>query len=146
MPTISVRDMVIQERNNDLVLATFGRGFYILDDYTPLRELAMDQEILEKEAHLFKVADALMFVQTDAKYGQGSTFYKAKNPDFGATFTYYLKEVPKTLKEERYGEREGIVQREATHSPTHKGAAPRRGGRSRNLTLFLSSVMLRGKG
>ncbi len=101
MPTISVRDMTIQERENDLVLATFGRGFYILDDYTPLRELAMDKEILEKEAHIFPVADALMYIQTGGKYGQGSTFFNAKNPDFGATFTYYLKEVPKTLKAER---------------------------------------------
>lgn len=101
MPTISVRDMAIQERDNDLVLATFGRGFYILDDYTPLRELAMDESIMEKEAHIFDVSDALMFVQTGGKYGQGSSFYRAKNPEFGATFTYYLKEVPQTLKEER---------------------------------------------
>ncbi len=101
MPTISVRDMVIQERDNDLVLATFGRGFYILDDYTPLRELAKDTTILEKEAHIFKVADAKMYIQTGGKYGQGSAFYSAGNPEFGATFTYALKEVPKTLKEIR---------------------------------------------
>lgn len=101
LPTIAVRDMVIQEQKNDLVLATFGRGFYILDDYTPLRELAMNQEILEKAWHIFPVADALMYIQTGGKYGQGSSFYKAKNPDFGATFTYYLKEVPRTLKAER---------------------------------------------
>ena len=47
MPTIAVRDMAIQEQKNDLVLATFGRGFYIMDDYIPLRELAMNKEILE---------------------------------------------------------------------------------------------------
>jgi len=101
MPTIAVRDITIQERENDLVLATFGRGFYILDDYSPLRELAMNKEILEKPSHIFPVADALMYVQTGGKYGQGSNFFKSKNPDFGATFTYYLKEVPKTLKAER---------------------------------------------
>ena len=101
LPTIAVRDMVIQEQKNDLVLATFGRGFYILDNYTPLRELAMDREILEQEAHIFPVADALMFIRTGGKYGQGSSFYTAKNPEFGATFTYYLKEVPRTLKAER---------------------------------------------
>jgi photosystem II stability/assembly factor-like uncharacterized protein len=98
LPTISVRDMVIQEDQNDLVLATFGRGFYILDDYTPLRELAIDQALLEKEAHIFPVEDALMYIQTGGKYGQGSTFFTSKNPEFGATFTYFLKEVPKTLK------------------------------------------------
>jgi photosystem II stability/assembly factor-like uncharacterized protein len=101
LPTIAVRDMTIQERENDLVLATFGRGFYILDDYTPLRELAINNKILEQEAHIFPVADALMYIQTGGKYGQGSNFFKSKNPDFGATFTYYLKEVPKTMKAER---------------------------------------------
>jgi hypothetical protein len=101
LPTISVRDMVIQEDQNDLVLATFGRGFYIMDDYTPLRELAVEQALLEKEAHIFPVEDALMYIQTGGKYGQGSTFFSSKNPEFGATFTYFLKEVPKTLKAER---------------------------------------------
>jgi len=101
MPTIAVRDMAIQEQENDLVLATFGRGFYILDDYTPLRELAMEQAILDRQAHLFPVADALMYIRTGGKYGQGSSFFTSKNPEFGATFTYYLKEVPKTLKAER---------------------------------------------
>jgi len=119
MPTISVRDVSIQERDNDLVLATFGRGFYILDDYTPLRELALDKEILKKEAHMFKVDDALMFVQTRGKYGQGSSFYKAENPEFGATFTYYLKEVPKTLKKERMEkEKELFKEKEPIPQPT----------------------------
>lgn len=102
MPTISVKDIAIQERENDLVLATFGRGFYILDDYTPLRELAKERAIMEKQAHIFKVEDALMYIQTGGKGAQGSTFYSAKNPDFGATFTYFLKDVPKTLKEIRH--------------------------------------------
>lgn len=95
LPTISVRDMAIQERENDLVLATFGRGFYILDNYTPLRTVS--KTLMESPAHLFEIRDALMFVETGGKYGQGSTYYAAKNPDFGATFTWWLKEVPKTL-------------------------------------------------
>ncbi len=99
IPDVAVRDMVIQERENDLVLATFGRGFYILDNYTPLRELS--KELLEKEAYIFPVKDALMYMQQRGKYGQGSDVYKAKNPSFGATFTYYVKESPKTLKQIR---------------------------------------------
>lgn len=119
MPTISVRDMVIQERDNDLVLATFGRGFYVLDDYTPLRELAGEKEILDKETHMFKVPNALMFVQSGGKYGQGSTVYKAKNPEFGATFTYFLKDVPKTLKaERREKEKELFKEKKAIPQPT----------------------------
>ena len=118
MPTIAVRDLTIQERENDLVLATFGRGFYILDDYTPLRELAMNKEIMEKPSHIFPVADALMYVQTGGKYGQGSNFFKSENPDFGATITYYLKEVPKTLKELRKEkEKELIKQKQPVPQP-----------------------------
>jgi photosystem II stability/assembly factor-like uncharacterized protein len=121
LPTIAVRDMAIQEQKNDLVLATFGRGFYILDDYTPLRELAMNQGILEQEAHIFPVADALMYIQTGGKYGQGSTFFKSKNPYFGATFTYYLKEVPKTLKAERMErEKELFEEKQSIPQPTRE--------------------------
>jgi photosystem II stability/assembly factor-like uncharacterized protein len=99
IPTISVKDIAIQKRENDLVLATFGRGFYILDDYSPLRLLS--KENLDKEGFLCPVKDALMYLQTDSKYGQGSTVYVAKNPDFGAIFTYYVKEAPKTKAEIR---------------------------------------------
>lgn len=99
IPDISVRDIVIQKRESDLALATFGRGFYILDDYNPLRNLKKDT--LDMNGYLFPVKDALMYLPTDTKYGQGSTPYVAKNPDFGAVFTYYIKEVSKTMKEKR---------------------------------------------
>jgi photosystem II stability/assembly factor-like uncharacterized protein len=99
LPTIKVPDIVIQEREKDLVLATFGRGFYILDDYSPLR--LMDKEFLNKDAFIFPVRDALMYIQKNGKYGQGAAYFKAPNTDFGAAFTYYLKEVPKTLKATR---------------------------------------------
>jgi photosystem II stability/assembly factor-like uncharacterized protein len=99
LPTIAVFDITIQERENDLVLGTFGRGFYILDDYSPLRELS--RELVEKETHLFKIKDAQMFIQTSNKNNQGDTYYKAPNPPFGATITYYMKEVPKTQKQLR---------------------------------------------
>ena len=82
-----------------MVLATFGRGFYILDDYSPLRMI--DKEFLNKEAFIFPVEDALMYIQKSGRYGQGSAYFKAPNPDFGAVFTYYLKEPPKTLKATR---------------------------------------------
>ncbi len=101
IPTIAVRDMVIQERENDLVLATFGRGFYILDDYSPLREMAMNKAIEDSDAHIFDIPKARMYAPTRGKYGQGSTYYSVKNPDFGAVISYYLKEVPLTMKAER---------------------------------------------
>lgn len=119
IPTTAVRDIAIQERENDLVLATFGRGFYILDNYTPLRELA--PEDLEKECLLFAVKDTLMFIPKRARYGQGETYFKAKNPEPGATFTWYLKETPKTLKQKREaGEEEIIKKGKSIKYPTFK--------------------------
>ena len=61
----------------------------------------VNKDILAKDAHLFPVKDALMYIPSDTKYGQGSTYFVAKNPDFGAVFTYYLKDAPKSLKDMR---------------------------------------------
>jgi hypothetical protein len=104
LPTIAVRDLAIQKRENDLVLATFGRGFYILDNYAPLR--AVSGEALAKDAVLFPVKNALMYIESTPLGGggkavQGETFFTAPNPPFGATFTFYLKESFKTLKDKR---------------------------------------------
>ncbi|NOZ63110.1 MAG: glycosyl hydrolase [Calditrichaeota bacterium] len=99
LPTIAVRDIAVQKRENDLVLATFGRGFYILDDYSPLRLLS--KKIIDKEADIFPIKDALMFVPTRGKTNQGSTYFAAPNPPVGAVFTYYLQKAPKTLKQKR---------------------------------------------
>ncbi|NOR74096.1 MAG: glycosyl hydrolase, partial [Draconibacterium sp.] len=99
IPTIAVRDITIQERENDLVIATFGRGFYVMDNYSPLREVS--HEMVTDNAHIFKIKDALMFIQTSGKSNQGNTYFTSPNPDFGATFTYYLKEAPKTKKQLR---------------------------------------------
>jgi photosystem II stability/assembly factor-like uncharacterized protein len=104
LPTTTVMDMEIHQRENDLVVCTFGRGVYILDDYSPLRSLSA--ETLKKAATFFPVKDALMFIPTNP-YGfagkgfMGANFYAARNPDVGATFTYYIKEESKTLKQKR---------------------------------------------
>ena len=100
LPTIQVRDIDIQRTENDLALGTFGRGFYILDDYTALREVS--EEILEQDAILFPAKDALRYVEVEDRIGsRGATFFTAKNPPFGATFTYYLKDGYKTLEDQR---------------------------------------------
>jgi photosystem II stability/assembly factor-like uncharacterized protein len=104
LPTIAVRDLAIQKQENDLAVGTFGRGIYILDDYTPLRGLK--PETLAQESVLLPVKNALLYVPT-RQYGlrgkgfQSSAFFTADNPPFGATFTYYLKETIKTQKEKR---------------------------------------------
>lgn len=101
IPTISVRDIAIQERENDLVLATFGRGFYILDNYAPLREIDPDF-FNEKKNHLFEVKDALQYMEKSrGGYGFGSMPHRSPNREYGAIFTYYLDEVPKTTRQER---------------------------------------------
>jgi photosystem II stability/assembly factor-like uncharacterized protein len=100
IPDIAMKDLVIQQRESDLVVATFGRGFYIIDDYSPLRH-ANNDTLSNSEAILFPVKDALLYVQTNPRYGQGSTYFSAPNPEFGAVFTYYLSEAPKTKKQER---------------------------------------------
>ncbi len=104
LPTICVRDMAIQKRENDLVLGTFGRGFYILDDYSALRELS--KETLEQEAAIFPIKKALTYVESNplglrGVGSQGASMYAAPNPEFGATFTYFVKEKPKSPKEQR---------------------------------------------
>jgi len=103
IPDVAMKDLVIQERENDLVVATFGRGFYIIEDYTPLRQVTT--EMLDTlKALLFPVKDALQYVETGGRYGQGSTYFSADNPKFGAVFTYFLKESPKTKKQLRLKE------------------------------------------
>ncbi len=101
LPPIAVRDIAIQKREGDLALATFGRGFYILDDYTPLRRV--DDAMLARDATLFPVRRALLYNPARPLGGhgaafQGAGFFTAPNPPFGAIFTYYLKEGLKTRK------------------------------------------------
>lgn len=100
LPTIAVRDLAIQERENDLVLATFGRGFWVLDDYTPLRYTNGD--VLAQDAHIFPVRDALAYIQQRrGREYQGSTYFWAENPPYGAVFTYYVKDGVRTLEQQR---------------------------------------------
>ncbi|MCG6919772.1 MAG: glycosyl hydrolase [Acidobacteria bacterium] len=104
IPPIAVRDIDIQRRESDLALGTFGRGFYILDDYSPLR--LVNEEMLESEATLFPVKKAWMFIPSTPlslpeKGDMGHAFFTAPNPPFGAVFTYYLKEKIQTRKERR---------------------------------------------
>jgi photosystem II stability/assembly factor-like uncharacterized protein len=109
LPTQAVRDLDIQKRENDLALATFGRGFYILDNYSPLRETS-EKFVNDENYKLFPVKDALMFVKRSATFsGVGSSYYKADNPPFGATFTYYIKEAPKTLKQKRQEKEKELI-------------------------------------
>jgi photosystem II stability/assembly factor-like uncharacterized protein len=113
MPTIFVRDLAIQRRENDLVLGTFGRGIYILDDYSPLR--VADGAMLARESALLPVRTAWAYIESTplggpGKNQQGDAFYTAPNPPFGAVFTYYLRDAIKTKREIRQ-EKETEIQK-----------------------------------
>lgn len=103
-PTVAVRDLDIQERENDLVLATFGRGFWVLDDYSALRSAT--PEVLASAAHVFPVKDALLYVESvplglpDNSF-QGESYFRSSNPPFGATFTYFVKDGIETREDAR---------------------------------------------
>ncbi len=99
VPTISFRDLAIQRRENDLVGASFGRGFYILDDYSVLRHVSEQQ--LQEKATLFQPRRAWWYIPRSLGVIQGADHYRAPNPPFGAVFTYFLKEVMNTQKEIR---------------------------------------------
>jgi photosystem II stability/assembly factor-like uncharacterized protein len=99
LPTVQVKDLTIQERENDLVVATFGRGFYILDNYSALREIS--EAIQEKEAHLFEINDVLLYSPTRNLSYQGAVTFRAENPSPAAKFEYYIKKGYETLKQQR---------------------------------------------
>jgi len=114
LPPIAVRDLAIQRRANDLVLATFGRGFYVLDDYSALRRVS--KESLEKGAALFPVKSAEFYVPAEPlglkeKSFQGEAFYEAPNPGFGAAVTYYLKDEIRSRRATRQEEEKRTVER-----------------------------------
>jgi photosystem II stability/assembly factor-like uncharacterized protein len=123
LPTIAVRDMVIQAREGDLVIATFGRGFYVLDDISALRQIKA--ESLEHSAAMFPVKDSLLYIERHPLGGpkkgfQGDAFYTADNPPYGAVFTAYLKEKLKTKKEKRQdAEKEAAKKNQTLPYPTN---------------------------
>jgi len=91
IPTAQARDLVIQRRENDLVVGTFGRGAFILDDYSALRDLT--PAALTEEARLLPLGDAYLFEelgQQQAAWGNIAT----TNRPVGATFTYTVGKAP----------------------------------------------------
>ena len=93
LPNISVRDIAIQKNENDLVLGTFGRGIYVLDDYSSLRTFnskAMNSELFTpRNGYWYKQKRIL---GGGRKAAQGDNYFVADNPPFGIEFTYYLND------------------------------------------------------
>src|ERR1051326_4800110 len=100
LPTIPVRDLTIQERESDLVMATFGRGFYVLDNYAPLR--TMTAETFQKDAQIFATKTATIEVpdSSHTRGAQGDSFWMGENPPLGAVITYWIKTTPQWARHE----------------------------------------------
>jgi photosystem II stability/assembly factor-like uncharacterized protein len=104
LPTIMVRDLTFQRREDDLVVATFGRGFYILDDVDALR--GATPAVLAREGALFPVPRAPLYIESSPLGGRGAAhrgaeFFTTPNPAYGATFTYYLRSELRTRRARR---------------------------------------------
>ncbi|HET6671202.1 MAG TPA: hypothetical protein VFH15_13315 [Pyrinomonadaceae bacterium] len=111
LPYVSVHDIKIHPRENDLILATHGRSLWILDDATPIQQ--MNKELLSRDAHLFPVRPALRFTSRFTRYGIGDKVFAGPNPSYGALITYYLKDKPDdktTFKVEIFDQAGKLVQ------------------------------------
>lgn len=117
IPVVAMKDLDIQRRENDLVVATFGRGFYILDDYSILRELAKEKEVADK---LYPIKAAWVFHESNplgawggAKVGtMGDGYWTGENPPIGAVIRYSLKDVSKSIKEKRKEKEKELIKKD----------------------------------
>ncbi len=113
LPVIAIKDLEIQKRENDLVIATFGRGFYVLDDYSILRSLASSENAKSK---IFPVKDAWLYNESSPLGGgglgtQGDSYYVGQNPAIGATIRYTVSEIPESIKQKRKKREKALIEK-----------------------------------
>ena len=112
LPTILVRDLAIQRQTDDLVIGTFGRGIYILDDYSPLR--LATAEMLQQDSAIFPVKSALSYIPYNPGGELGTSYFTAPNPAVGAVITYNLKDAMSTKRQERQRRERAATQKGET--------------------------------
>ena len=123
LPTIAVRDIAIQERENDLVLGTFGRGFYVLDDYSALRRI--ENSTISEDAIIYPIREALSWERSSplglpGKAFQGDNFYTSENLGPEAMITYYYGEDYSSLKDQRSKKEKDLIEaRKDTPYPSY---------------------------
>ncbi|MEP2653888.1 MAG: glycosyl hydrolase [Paraglaciecola sp.] len=138
-PTIAVRDLEIQRRESDLIVGTFGRGIYVLDDYSPLR--TSTNSLSEEAATLFPVKDSWLYLQ-GYQYGgerngsNGDAFYSADNPAYGAVFSYYLRDGYQTMQKQRR-EKEKAIEKKGKDTPYPSWDTLRKEDQEEAPTVFL---------
>jgi hypothetical protein len=92
LPPAPVYWMVVQEHFNDLVVGTYGRGFWILDDLTPVQQ--MNQTVRDSSVHLFPPRPTYRFRQGTVPVTMSDDPSAGQNPPYGAAISYYLKSAP----------------------------------------------------
>lgn len=126
LPVTSVRDFEIY--GNDLIVATHGRGFWVIDDISSLRQLSDD--VARRDVYLFKPADTINFVEGS---DNGTPLQKdephAENPPNGVNIDYYLKQPATTPVVVEIVDPNGVVLQTYSSDPNaERAAAARRGG------------------
>jgi photosystem II stability/assembly factor-like uncharacterized protein len=112
LPTIMVRDLAIAKQTDDLVIGTFGRSIYVLDDYSPLR--VATPETMQKESALFPVKTALSYLPQNRGGDLGTNYFTAPNPPVGAAITYNLKDGYTGKRAERQKRERAAIERGET--------------------------------
>jgi len=93
LPTVSVRDLLIHPKENDLVIGTHGQSIYILDDISFLQQFS--NEVMDSDIHLFNLQKAWGYhLARDKTTTGGAKAFVGKNPDYGALIAYFLKTSP----------------------------------------------------
>jgi hypothetical protein len=121
LPNVAVHDILVHPRENDLILATHGRAFWIFDDATPIQQMGAD--ILRSDVYLFDMKPALRFSSRMSRYGIGNKPFTGPNPSYGALITYYLKDKPeeKNAAKIQVLDADGRVVRELKNVAQEKG-------------------------
>ncbi|MFC2187957.1 glycosyl hydrolase [Fulvivirgaceae bacterium LMO-SS25] len=96
LPPAPIYWLTIQEEFNDLVIGTYGRGFYILDDITPIRELSA--EVMASDVHLFSQRPAYRFHELQGIKTEGRSLTTGSNPSYGMDINYFLKSTANDVK------------------------------------------------
>ncbi|MEN3331550.1 MAG: hypothetical protein V7641_915 [Blastocatellia bacterium] len=121
LPAVSVHDILIHPRENDLILATHGRSLWIFDDATPIQQ--MSESIAASESYLFDIRPALRYTSRFTRYGIGDKVFTGPNPPYGVLITYYLKSKPdeKTTVKISVLDGSGKLIREIKQAPKEAG-------------------------
>lgn len=92
LPSVSIHDIIIHPRRNDLLLGTHGRAMYVLDDATPVQQ--WDPAHIDAPAYLYSTRESFRHARSFTRYGEGDHRWITPNPAYGALLTYILNNVP----------------------------------------------------